>query len=107
MFQNIDLSKFNLPDSVIQKIQEDIIKKQSDLIAIKGTFSADITDKIIKGLRKTFESFWQENEIVFLQHGTTKEDVWAFSKCLMIEMFKNLFDRLIENSEEDIADENP
>lgn len=106
MFKDIDLTKFNLPDSVIQKIQEGVVKKQSDFVALKATLGANTTEIIVKRLKKLSESLWQENEVVFLQHGTTKEDVWVFSKYLMIEIFKNIFDRLIENSDEDISSEN-
>lgn len=106
MFQNIDLTTFNLPDSVIQKIEEGMVKKQSEFISLKATLGAEITGKLIEGFKKISESLWQENETAFLQHGTTKEDVLFFSKYFMVQLFKNLFDRLIENSEEDIVVEN-
>ncbi len=103
MIENINFKLFNIPSSVQEKLIEDMVKKTSNFIALKATFTAEIVDKINSKSPTIADIIWNEHEIVFLQNGTTKEEVLLLSKQMLLTTFGYVFKELMENVEEDVT----
>jgi hypothetical protein len=103
MIENINFKLFNIPSSVQEKIIDSMVKKTSELITLKASFTSELVDKINSKSPSMADGFWNEHQIAFLQQGTTKEEILLFSKQILLTMFNFVFKELMENIEEDVA----
>lgn len=98
----LDFSGLNIPLEVQEKLKQDIENKAVELVTKKATIISNMTIELLSKVPSIAEKMWSENEIAFLQNGTTREEVSQFSKQLLIKMFSYFMENAMKDVEEDI-----
>lgn len=95
---------YNIPQEVKDKFQQELDKRQGHFVVLKSSLSVHYTETIRKQFPTLCDSFWSENEIAFLQAGTSRQDADLFVKEFLKELFKDFLTNVIASIDEDIKE---
>lgn len=113
MHIKLNFEGINFPDEVQKKMLEQVSQTESklyvDTITNKASYYAEILERTKRAVKKMSKAIWSDNEIAFLQHGTTKRDVKIFALHLFADTFEaamhELNNDIAKTIKEDVTDE--
>lgn len=95
MILEINFEGLNIPPS-IQKSFLKMAQDYSDNVTSKASIFHELGKVFSSAIKEVTGMYWEENEAIFLQHGTSKKDV----EILIRRYFSKLISYYVENIDE-------